>query len=81
MQAEDNKFIIEQEYLKYDFVHQVSSANANLQMRIGSAETASYQQTAYSQPSKLAKIQAKEADVQALAELTRALDKKVLSIH
>ena len=54
---------------------QVSSANTNLQMRIGSAETPNYQQTAYSQ------IQAKEADVQALAELTRALEKKVFSIH
>ncbi|XP_042020468.1 protein ALWAYS EARLY 3-like [Salvia splendens] len=48
----------------------VSSANTNLQMRIGSAETPNYQQIAYSQ------IQAKEADVQALAELTRALEKK-----
>ncbi|KAL1539095.1 protein ALWAYS EARLY 3-like [Salvia divinorum] len=48
----------------------VSSANTNLQMRIGSAETPNYQQTAYSQ------IQAKEADVQALADLTRALEKK-----
>ncbi|KAI3459287.1 hypothetical protein Pfo_015950 [Paulownia fortunei] len=64
------------EYLKYDLVHQVASANANVQTSIGSAETASYQQTAYSHPSTLAQIQAKEADVQALAELTRALDKK-----
>ncbi|KAL0393230.1 UNVERIFIED_CONTAM: protein ALWAYS EARLY 3 [Sesamum radiatum] len=54
----------------------VASVNTNMQTRIGSAETAGYQQTAYSQPSTLAQIQAKEADVQALAELTRALDKK-----
>ncbi|XP_057806018.1 protein ALWAYS EARLY 3-like isoform X2 [Salvia miltiorrhiza] len=54
----------------------VSTANTNMQMRIGSAETADYQQMAYSQPSALAQIQAKEADVQALAELTRALEKK-----
>ncbi|KAL0367696.1 UNVERIFIED_CONTAM: protein ALWAYS EARLY 3 [Sesamum radiatum] len=47
-----------------------------MQTRIGSAETAGYQQTPYSQPTTLAQIQAKEADVQALAELTRALDKK-----
>ncbi|KAH6832949.1 DNA binding protein [Perilla frutescens var. hirtella] len=53
----------------------VSSANANLQMTV-SAETADYQQTAYSQHSTLAQVQAKEADVQALAELTRALEKK-----
>lgn len=60
---------------------QASPANTNLQMRIGPAETADYQQTAYSQPSALAHIQAKEADVQALAELTRALEKKVYMIH
>lgn len=53
-------------YLIYDFVYQVSSVNTNSQMGIGSAETAIYQQ-----------IQAKEADVQALTELTRALEKKV----
>lgn len=55
----------------------MTSANAKVQMRIGSAETATCQQTAFSQPSTWAQIQAKEADVQALAELTRALDKKV----
>lgn len=47
-----------------------------MQMRIGSRETADYQQAAYSHP-PLTQIQAKEADVQALAELTRALEKKV----
>ncbi|KAK6146164.1 hypothetical protein DH2020_020033 [Rehmannia glutinosa] len=74
--AEDNKLIIQQEYLKYDSVRQVALASANAQTRFGSAQTASYQQTEYSQPNTLAQIQAKEADVQALAELTRALDKK-----
>ncbi|KAG8369996.1 hypothetical protein BUALT_Bualt14G0071700 [Buddleja alternifolia] len=54
----------------------VASANANVQTRIGLADTATNQQTAYSQPSTLAQIQAKEADIQAIAELTRALDKK-----
>ncbi|PIN18023.1 Retinoblastoma pathway protein LIN-9/chromatin-associated protein Aly [Handroanthus impetiginosus] len=53
----------------------VTSANAIVQTRIGPADT-TYQQIAYSQPSALAPIQAKEADIQALAELTRALDKK-----
>ncbi|KAL0368247.1 UNVERIFIED_CONTAM: protein ALWAYS EARLY 3 [Sesamum calycinum] len=79
----DNEFIIEQEHLKHDLVHQVASVNTNMQTRIGSAETAGYQQTAYCQPTTLAQIQAKEADVQALAELTRALDKslKVESFH
>ncbi|KAL0414703.1 UNVERIFIED_CONTAM: protein ALWAYS EARLY 3 [Sesamum radiatum] len=64
------------EYLKKDSVHQVASANTNVQTRIGPADAATYQQIAYSQPSTLAQVQAKEADVQALAELTRALDKK-----
>ncbi|KAL0388759.1 UNVERIFIED_CONTAM: protein ALWAYS EARLY 3 [Sesamum radiatum] len=59
-----------------DSVHQVASANTNVQTRIGPADAATYQQIAYSQPSTLAQAQAKEADVQALAELTRALDKK-----
>ncbi|KAL7080946.1 hypothetical protein ACP275_14G010100 [Erythranthe tilingii] len=54
----------------------VASANANVHMKIGSAETASYPPTTFSQSSALAQIQAKEADVLALAELTRALDKK-----
>ncbi|KAL3812853.1 hypothetical protein ACJIZ3_014121 [Penstemon smallii] len=56
--------------------HQVASTNANGQTRIGPVDTATYQPAAYSQPSTLAHIQAKEADVQALSELTRALDKK-----
>lgn len=56
---------------------QGSPANPTLQAKNGPSETANNQQTANSQPSILAQIQAKEADVQALAELTRALDKKV----
>ncbi|KAL6526518.1 hypothetical protein OROGR_015608 [Orobanche gracilis] len=48
----------------------VASANANLQKRTESAETLGCQQTAFYQ------IQSKEADVRALSELTRALDKK-----
>lgn len=32
----------------------------------------------YSQPCTLAQLQAREADIRALTELTRALDKKVL---
>ncbi|CAA3020975.1 ALWAYS EARLY 3-like [Olea europaea subsp. europaea] len=54
----------------------VASANANVQTRTGPTETTTYQQAVYSQPCTPAHIQAKEADVQALAELTRALDKK-----
>ncbi|KAK4379985.1 hypothetical protein RND71_001847 [Anisodus tanguticus] len=54
----------------------VASAEADMQSKSGVMETTTYQQTAYSKPSAVAQIQAKEADVQALAELTRALDKK-----
>ncbi|XP_022851476.1 protein ALWAYS EARLY 3-like isoform X2 [Olea europaea var. sylvestris] len=54
----------------------MSSANAIMQARTGPTETTTYQQTAYSHPYSRAPIQAKEADVQALTELTRALDKK-----
>ncbi|KAL8486249.1 hypothetical protein ACS0TY_023092 [Phlomoides rotata] len=54
----------------------VSSVNTDPQMGIGLAETATYQQAAYPQPTTLDQIQAKEADVQALAALTRALEKK-----
>ncbi|KAH6808743.1 hypothetical protein C2S51_026526 [Perilla frutescens var. frutescens] len=53
----------------------VASANADVITRAGAGDTATYQQT-YSQTSTLAQVQAKEADIQALAELTRALDKK-----
>lgn len=38
---------------------------------------AAAQQAMYAQPCTLAQIQAREADIRALAELTRALDKKV----
>ena len=38
---------------------------------------AAAQQAMYSQPCTLAQIQAREADIRALAELSRALDKKV----
>ncbi|KAM3357901.1 protein ALWAYS EARLY 3 isoform X1 [Capsicum galapagoense] len=54
----------------------VASAEADMQSKSGVMETTVYQQIAYSKPSTVAQIQAKEADVQALAELTRALDKK-----
>lgn len=75
VKAEEYKFIIKASQV--NVVHQVSSANTNLQMRVVSTEAADYQQIAYSQPCTLAQIQAKEADVQALAELTCALEKKV----
>ncbi|CAN4095685.1 unnamed protein product [Withania somnifera] len=54
----------------------VASAEADVQCKSGVMETATYQQTTYPKLSPAAQIQAKEADVQALAEFTRALDKK-----
>lgn len=57
-----------------DFILQVAS---DVSTRLGTGDTTTYQQT-YPQPGTLAQIQAKEADIQALAQLTRALDKKVM---
>ncbi|XP_073053694.1 protein ALWAYS EARLY 3-like isoform X1 [Primulina eburnea] len=54
----------------------LASANANAQSKVGPGETASHQQTAQYHPSTVAPNQAKEDDIEALAELTRALDKK-----
>lgn len=48
------------------------------QAKMGPYENPTNQQTAYSLPGSRAHIEAKEADVQALAELTRALEKKVV---
>ncbi|CBI26088.3 unnamed protein product, partial [Vitis vinifera] len=52
------------------------STNANFHAKVGSGEAANSQQVANSQSIILAQNQGKEADVQALSELTRALDKK-----
>ena len=58
----------------------MGSTNANLHAKIGSGEAANSQQVANSQSIILAQNQGKEADCQALSELTRALDKKVGSL-
>ena len=39
---------------------------------------AAAQEAMYHQPCSLAQVQAREADIRALADLTRALDKKVI---
>ncbi|GFP81940.1 protein always early 3 [Phtheirospermum japonicum] len=67
--------------LKNDLIYQVASANANLHTRTGLADTATYNLASNSQPTTLAQLQAREADIQALAELTRALDKKEALVH
>ncbi|GLT63803.1 hypothetical protein SLA2020_363380 [Shorea laevis] len=54
----------------------VDSLSPNLQPKVGSGETAYTQQVANFQSSVLTQTQAREADVQALSEFTRALDKK-----
>lgn len=54
----------------------MKSSSFNVQAKVGPGETASTQVANY-QPSIPAQTQAKEADVQAIYELTRALDKKV----
>ncbi|GKU85492.1 hypothetical protein SLEP1_g162 [Rubroshorea leprosula] len=54
----------------------VDSPSPNLQPKVGPGESVYTQQVVNSQPYVLAQIQAREADVQALSELTRALHKK-----
>ncbi|TYH82554.1 hypothetical protein ES332_D02G069500v1 [Gossypium tomentosum] len=53
----------------------VDSSSPNLQLKIGPTETV-YTQAINSQPSAVSLVQAREADVEALSQLTRALDKK-----
>ncbi|KAF6154547.1 hypothetical protein GIB67_027820 [Kingdonia uniflora] len=55
---------------KGDTVDAISQAKAAV------TEIANSQKVAYNQPCTLAQLQAKEADIRALSELTRALDKK-----
>lgn len=76
--ADDPSHLSPSTYPLSDLLRQakVAPASADPQSKIAPKETATNQQTGYSLPSTLAQIQAKEADVQALAELTRALDKK-----
>lgn len=54
----------------------VDLSSPNLPLKVGPGGIAYIQEVLHSQPSVLAQIQAREADVQALSELTRALDKK-----
>uniref|UniRef100_A0A5B6Z075 SANT domain-containing protein n=1 Tax=Davidia involucrata TaxID=16924 RepID=A0A5B6Z075_DAVIN len=63
-------------YPMSNVLKQVAPTNAISQAKLGPKETANNKQEANSQPLIPAQIQAKEADVQALAELTCALDKK-----
>jgi len=58
----------------------VASAEADMQCKSGVMDTAAYQQTTHSKLSVAAQILAKEADVQALVEFNRALDKKVAKL-
>lgn len=58
----------------------MASAEADMHCKSGIMETTAQQQMIYSKLSVAAQIQAKEADVQALVEFTRALDKKVAKL-
>ncbi len=51
------------------------------QAKMAAIDIGSVQQAAYSQPCMLPQNQAKEADIRALSELTRALDKKVIHFN
>lgn len=53
---------------------------SNFEAKFGPCKTTTTENKANPHPSPLAQIGAKEADVQALSELTRALDKKVVSV-
>lgn len=55
----------------------MGTAVADSQAKMGPKDNVFTQQMLYSQPCSLAQIQAKEADVQAIADLSRALEKKV----
>lgn len=57
---------------------QDASEDADKQTGILHSERPAYQELVNPQHSRLAQIQAKQADVQGLAELTSAVDKKVL---
>ncbi|XP_051127509.1 protein ALWAYS EARLY 3-like [Andrographis paniculata] len=58
----------------------VASANAHVPTNLAPVDATTYQSIAFSQPGVLTSI-SKEADVQALAELTHALDKKKAIVH
>ncbi|XP_024986896.1 protein ALWAYS EARLY 2 isoform X2 [Cynara cardunculus var. scolymus] len=61
---------------KLENMDEVASVKSDLQSRYGPRDFASNHHAAYTMPGTLAQIQAKELDVEAIAELTRALDKK-----
>ncbi|XP_043723026.1 protein ALWAYS EARLY 2-like isoform X2 [Telopea speciosissima] len=54
----------------------VATANGISQAKAAASDIVDAQEATYTQPCTLAQIQAREADIQALYELTRALDKK-----
>lgn len=61
---------------KLENMDEVASVKSDLQSSNGPRDFASNHHAAYTMPGTLAQIQAKELDVEAIAELTRALDKK-----
>ena len=65
--------------LRRNCLYQGGLGGSNSQVNNG-GETVNTQQATNAQPSFYAQIQAKEADIHALSELTRALDKKVIFV-
>nr|XP_043613972.1 protein ALWAYS EARLY 3 isoform X2 [Erigeron canadensis] len=61
---------------KLENMDEAASVKSNLPPRNGQRVVMSSHHAAYSMPGKLEQYQAKEADVEAISELTRALDKK-----
>lgn len=72
------------DYLNRSCFMQGDTIDEILQAKAAANEVASAQAT-YSQPYTFAQIQAREADIKALSDLSRALDKKVthllLALH
>lgn len=59
----------------------MDTSRAVSQAKAAVVDVVSAQQAGFSQPCMLSQNQAKEADIRALSELTRALDKKVILFY
>ncbi|XP_030974090.1 protein ALWAYS EARLY 3 isoform X1 [Quercus lobata] len=76
LESTDGPYISPSSHHISNLLKQGGSPSSSLQAKVRPTDIANTQQAANSQPSLLAQIQAKEADVQALSELTLTLDKK-----
>uniref|UniRef100_A0A2N9IY91 HTH myb-type domain-containing protein n=1 Tax=Fagus sylvatica TaxID=28930 RepID=A0A2N9IY91_FAGSY len=76
LESTDGPYISPSSHHISNLLKQGGSPSSSVQAKVRPSEIANTQQAANSQPLLLAQIQAKEADVQALSELTLTLDKK-----